>query len=699
MTESKPDEESRLREILSKKKLIQKQFRRKKSGDLDGEAENDGESPRNGGAASTGDKESKDSLKDTKQGENTNPQNDKGDNKEPATSSSERPFSGVPAMKKIISDNLEFSKKANDTKETNGRRGEKRSRRRRRRGRRHDERDYPAPISYPMDSRSYYGGGDHYDRRDIRERQPRWLPPPRYDSRRDPYGPGRPDSRGRSRSYSRSRSPSYSRSRSSSPRGDRRRYSSSRSRSRSYSSSRSRSFDSRSDKNRRRHRTRSYSRSPEPKRSKSRASSPSPESKKPPQQEEPEPVIDESTKDIRTVFVSSLVMKATESDIRRYFRKFIDGPKWAVREVILLRDRRTGRHKGGCYVELATSAHVDKALKANGVVPDFQRFPISVKRSEAEKNDFGPYVPPSAVGVGGQVQYTPDGRKIEAQKVYVGSIDRGVTQAQLYALFSGFGPLEKVLLQMDTTTGISRGFAFLSYKDPKDANLAIQTMSGQLLAGKPLKTGWANLQSAAAGVEETRSNEFPVDANEKIQKVNSILIELTGAGLVTMGGGVASAAALGILPTAELQSVAEAALDMALGGTATAIPSVLSTTGLTLPSTASNLPPAVVDATVIGRLENPSKHILVHNMFDKDEETDPGWETDIRLDFEEECQQYGMITAVVVMSKEPGGKIYASFVSGDDALKCAKNLAGRWFDKRQLRVEFVDSVPSADSIN
>ncbi|KAL7519090.1 hypothetical protein ACHAWX_003889 [Stephanocyclus meneghinianus] len=86
-------------------------------------------------------------------------------------------------------------------------------------------------------------------------------------------------------------------------------------------------------------------------------------------------------------------------------------------------------------------------------------------------------------------------------------------------------------------------------------------------------------------------------------------------------------------------------------------------------------------------------------MFDKDEETDPGWETDIRLDFEEECQQYGMITAVVVMSKEPGGKIYASFVSGDDALKCAKNLAGRWFDKRQLRVEFVDSVPSADSIN
>ena len=250
----------------------------------------------------------------------------------------------------------------------------------------------------------------------------RWRPPPgRDDRRRDRrYG-----GRGRSRSRSSSRS------------------------------SRSDSSRSRSDSSERR-----------------RSTSP----------EEPEPQIDESTKDVRTIFVSSLVMKATEYDIRRYFRKFLNGPKWVVREVILLRDRRTGRHKGGCYVELATDGHVDAALKANGVVPDFQRFPISVKRSEAEKNDFGPLVNAAAGGV----RYTADGRRIESQKVYVGSIDQNVTQAQLYALFSGFGPLEKVLLQVDTTTGISKGFAFLSYKEPKDANLAIQTMSGQLLAGQAL---------------------------------------------------------------------------------------------------------------------------------------------------------------------------------------------------------------------
>ena len=220
------------------------------------------------------------------------------------------------------------------------------------------------------------------------------------------------------------------------------------------------------------------------------------------------------------------------------------------------------------------------------------------------------------------------------------------------------------------------------------------------------KTGWANLQSAAAGVEEIRSDEFPPDADEKIKKVNATLLELTGSGLATLGGAAVTAASLGVLPSSQLKSVAEAALDAALGGATATLPipaaiaqpaagmqptAASASAGIAAPAPAST----VADATVVGRLDNPSQHILVHNMFDKDEETDPGWENDIRLDFEDECQQYGKITSVLVMSNDPGGKIYATFESQDGAMKCAKSLAGRWFDKRQLRVEFVDSIPSS----
>lgn len=240
------------------------------------------------------------------------------------------------------------------------------------------------------------------------------------------------------------------------------------------------------------------------------------------------------------------------------------------------------------------------------------------------------------------------------------------------------------------------------------------------------KTGWANQQSTAAGVQEVRSDEFPTDSNEKIEKVNQVLMQLTGSGLTTMLSQIdpaqqqallaaGPAGALGILPSAQLASVADAALDLALGntpsnGALSPVPAnrapATATTAMGNPTVeAPSQPPAIAtapaastqpskvdDAKIVGRIDRPSNHILVHNMFDKDEETEPGWEEDIKLDFEEECAQYGKISSVVVMSKEVGGKIYATFDTVDGAMSCAKNLAGRWFDKRQLRVEFVDSI-------
>ena len=231
------------------------------------------------------------------------------------------------------------------------------------------------------------------------------------------------------------------------------------------------------------------------------------------------------------------------------------------------------------------------------------------------------------------------------------------------------------------------------------------------------KTGWANQQSSAASIEEVRSDQFPSDSNEKIEKVNQVLTQLTGSGLTTMLSHVdpaqqhlltGAAGALGILPSAQLASVADAALDVALGNlpSSGAVSPVPGTYAAAAPSTEN--PPVVTaaepsasaaapssndnDATIVGRMDRPSNHILIRNMFDKDEETDEGWEDDIRLDFEEECEQYGKISKVLVVADT--NLLYATFDDANGAINCAKNLAGRWFDKRQLRVEFVDSIPS-----
>ena len=81
---------------------------------------------------------------------------------------------------------------------------------------------------------------------------------------------------------------------------------------------------------------------------------------------------EEATKDQPIFFVSQLVMRADERDIGRYFRRKIE---IEVRDVIRLRDKRTGRHKGCAYVEeVGRLEDIDRALGATGKTPDFQRF-------------------------------------------------------------------------------------------------------------------------------------------------------------------------------------------------------------------------------------------------------------------------------------------------------------------------------------
>lgn len=91
--------------------------------------------------------------------------------------------------------------------------------------------------------------------------------------------------------------------------------------------------------------------------------------------------IDDLTKDQRTIFISQLTKKVTERDLERFF-----GQIGKVRSVIMIRDKHSGVHKGFGYVEMADLDTIPNCLLFHNVVPDFQKFPILVKASEAEKN-------------------------------------------------------------------------------------------------------------------------------------------------------------------------------------------------------------------------------------------------------------------------------------------------------------------------
>lgn len=417
----------------------------------------------------------------------------------------------------------------------------------------------------------------------------------------------------------------------------------------------------------------------------------------------------EYSKDQRTVFVTQLVMRTTVKDLAKFFKHH--GIK--VNEIELLRDRRSGQHKGSAYAELKRMIDVKKALELSGQAPTFQRFPILIKESEAERN-----LPPSTVtmaplataavannpstGVNPALVATmqlqlqkqamkiklpplkdANGQFIQSQKVYVGNLEVNVVTAQhLQLLFAPFGTLTEVQLQN------GKGFAFLQYYDPKEAALAIQTMAGQVLAGRPMKTGWAtNPVVSINGVAVVTSNEFPPDAAVRVQNAYQILAQLT---LTTVVAPVpASVPYLGVntaVVTPSIPTVADARASLA-ATVANYNTSILNPAASVAAPTRAGT--AVFDPMKIGNLERPSRHVLVHNMFNKDEETDLGWEDDLREEFIEECGKYGTIVNVIVVSREAGGKIYTSFSDVTGAQTCARSLAGRWFDRRQLHVEYV----------
>jgi RNA-binding protein 39 len=404
-------------------------------------------------------------------------------------------------------------------------------------------------------------------------------------------------------------------------------------------------------------------------------------------------------------------MRTTEKDLKKYFKRVV-GCK--VNDVILLRDRRNARnHKGCAYVEVGRVEDVAKALGVSGQPPNFQRFPILVKASEAEKNYIAPPATVDALAAATAaaaaaaavaaantvVLRDANGNPIESQKVYVGGLDHSVTEEHLRAIFSNFGTLHRVHLQKDASTGLGKGYAFLSFRDPKVSNLAIRTMGGQLLAGKPLKTGWANQQSAAslaAGCKIVTSEEFPENATQLTQKALLVLAQMNG-------GVPAAAVAVASLPVATT-ALADHELDKAMGLTkASPVAAAAVLPPLVAPLPAGSVAEAraslaaevesrrlAAQATLfLGNADKPTRVLLVHNMYNASEETAENWQEEIRDEFAEEATKFGTIKDIKVLDQEPGGKIRVVFSTLEGANKCATNLAGRWFDQRQLRVDYL----------
>ncbi len=71
-------------------------------------------------------------------------------------------------------------------------------------------------------------------------------------------------------------------------------------------------------------------------------------------------------------------------------------------------------------------------------------------------------------------------------KLFVGNLSFNTTENDLQDAFAAHGQVVEATLMMDRMTGRSRGFAFVTYSTPEEAQKAIAALNGSQLDGRAL---------------------------------------------------------------------------------------------------------------------------------------------------------------------------------------------------------------------
>nr|XP_061802227.1 RNA-binding protein 39-like isoform X3 [Nerophis lumbriciformis] len=420
---------------------------------------------------------------------------------------------------------------------------------------------------------------------------------------------------------------------------------------------RSRSRDRKKGKKRSRSRERKRSRSRERHRSRSRSreragrykarKSPIRKRSKSPVKKEKSPVrqpIDNLTpeeRDARTVFCMQLAARIRARDLEDFFSAV-----GKVRDVRMISDRNSRRSKGIAYIEFVESSSVPLAIGLTG-----QRLlgvPIIVQASQAEKN--------RAAAAANNLQKGSAG----PMRLYVGSLHFNITEEMLRGIFEPFGKIEGIQLMMDSETGRSKGYGFISFADAECAKKALEQLNGFELAGRPMKVGHVTERSDAS----TASSFLD---NDELERTG---IDLGTTGRLQLMARLAEGTGLKIPPAAQ----------QALQMTGT-IPygNPMATPAAPPPSQALNLPSQPL-----------ATHCLqLSNLFNPQSENDPSWAIEIQDDVIEECNKHGGVVHIYVDKNSAQGNVYVKCPSIPAAMASVNALHGRWFAGKMIKAAYV----------
>jgi len=97
-------------------------------------------------------------------------------------------------------------------------------------------------------------------------------------------------------------------------------------------------------------------------------------------------------------------------------------------------------------------------------------------------------------------------------RCYIGNLPYKTTETELRRLFEQYGKVTDVKIVMDRETDRSKGFGFISFETPEEAQRAIKEMDGYNLDNRALRVNEAEERSSSP---RTNSNYRPDVRNRR----------------------------------------------------------------------------------------------------------------------------------------------------------------------------------------
>jgi len=157
--------------------------------------------------------------------------------------------------------------------------------------------------------------------------------------------------------------------------------------------------------------------------------------------------------------------------------------------------------RGYGYIQFIAQDSADKAVtKVNGMI------------LAGKKVYVGPFVSrKERIAANSSKKYT---------NIYINNVDENVSEEKFRELFTPFGNIKSVIVMKDDATGKSKGFGFINFETPEQAEKAVNEMNGKDINGKNIFVGRAQKKAERESELKQKFEQIKMEHLQKYQGVN-----------------------------------------------------------------------------------------------------------------------------------------------------------------------------------